>query len=257
LLIQSKGEAMLLYAKTNDLPEPETFGVNNLLKWLRLKGHPIAGPGKDSWGELLRLDKRPPSLWSQFLRLVRTIFWERESDKVHLGLVVPRKHIEVDRIARWASSEGIPFWERFRGEWASYWKPEPTLPQPSPSTAARHSSSSSASTLLQWISHHGRKLRHRSQDLGWLKEEMEEGPKVFTYRIKRLVAFAHLLITFVGISASLLPIIAIIALSKVSQDKILGFIALFTGLFTFGLLVLTLLGTSRTSMLDIFTASAA
>jgi hypothetical protein len=57
-----------------------------------------------------------------------------------------------------------------------------------------------------------------------------------------------------GKIASLLPIVAIVVLSKMhTQRVILGFIALFTRLFTMGLMILMLWGTSMT---EIFTASA-
>jgi hypothetical protein len=58
------------------------------------------------------------------------------------------------------------------------------------------------------------------------------------------------------IAACLLPIVAIAVLATINNDqaKTIGFIALFTGVFAIGLMVLTPSATSRT---EIFTATAA
>jgi hypothetical protein len=235
---------MLLYTKVNDLPEPEIFGVKSLLKWLKVEeSYPIHGPGMDSWGELNTPDIPPMPLNSQFRRLVRTIFWEKETDKVDLGLVVPRKNKEVDGLTRWVYSEGVPFWEGVCGKWNPFWKDvhikwnhfwEPT------------------EGLPQWLSDLGRKVSNASQITEKSENTTQEKTKIVTYRVKRLVAFTSFVTTVV---ASLLPIVAIVVLSKMhEQPMILGFIALFTGLFTMGLMILTPSGTSRT---EIFTASAA
>jgi hypothetical protein len=223
---------MLLYTKINDLPEPETFSVNNLLKWLKLANYPVSGPGENSWGDVNTLDGDPPPLWQQFRRLVRTIFYEREADKVHLDLIMPRKNKEVDGLTKWVYSQGVPFWEGVCVKWIHFWEPTERLPQ--------------------WLSDLGRRVSDASQDSNKSEGTMEEKSNIVTYRVKRLVAFTTFVTTIV---ASLLPILAIVVLSGIHKQRmILGFIALFTGLFTMGLMILTPSGTSRT---EIFTASAA
>jgi hypothetical protein len=89
-------------------------------------------------------------------------------------------------------------------------------------------------------------------------EKYETAEEIQIWSVWRLTAFT----TFISrsnfvttIVASLLPIVAIVVLSKLhKQSMILGFIALFTSLFTIGLTFLAPSGTSRT---EIFTASAA
>src|SRR5208337_1250347 len=72
----------------------------------------------------------------------------------------------------------------------------------------------------------------------------EEKIQIVTYRYRTLLAFTTFVTT---IFASLLPIVAIVVLSKLhKQSMVLGFIALFTGLFTMGLMMLTPPGTKRT-----------
>jgi hypothetical protein len=260
--IPPQGEAMLLYTKINELPEPETFCVNNLLKWLRTKDYPIDGPGKDSWGELLTLQPKLPSIWSSFFRLVRTIFWTKDSDKLRLDLVVPYKNKNVDGFTRWIETEGVPFWDRVCVAWKTPREPaersemSATLPPPSPDRGPRRPSSASGTTIAQWLSDIRRKVSISS--LTSEKPAPEDGSpvdgkfKIVTYRYRTLLAFTTFATT---VFASLLPIVAIVVLSKVHrQPMILGFIALFTGLFTMGLMILTPPGTSRT---EIFTASSA
>jgi hypothetical protein len=252
-----KGEAMLLYTKINNLPKPETFGVKSLVKWLKLNRYPIDGPGENSWGKLKTLDEDPPSLWSQFWKLVRTIFRENESDKLDLDLVVPRRNEQVDGLTRWVESEGVPFWERACVVWNKFWKPKKlaaTLPPATSDTSSRRSSNASSSTFSRWLSDLRRKMSNASQ----VSENFEENDtgdgrvKIVTYHYKTLIAFTTFVTT---VFASLLPVVAIVVLSKLhKQPMILGFIALFTGLFTMGLMILTPPGTKRT---EIFTASAA
>jgi hypothetical protein len=238
-----EGEAMLLYTKINELPEPESFGVDNLLKWLKRErsNHPISGPGGDSWGELNAGDKARVPLWKQFQKLVRTIFWEKKTEKVdlhQLDLVVPRREKDVDRFTSWVFSEGVPFWEAVCVKWNNFLSNEDTNRERLPRWCGLSDLRRKESTTSQ-----------ESEKSGHSKEEKTE---IVIYHANKLIAFTTFVATVV---ASLLPIVAIVALSKVHKMRmILGLIALFTGVFTMGLTFLTPSGTSRT---DIFTASAA
>ena len=243
-----EGEELLLYTEINNLPEPETFSVNNLLNWLKLKAYPIDGPGENSWG---KVKARPRNPKPRLGRLVRSIFWEKESDKAHLDLVIPRKVKQVDGLTRWILREAVPFWEGFCVEWNNFWKPTRELPSPNPGSRPRRSLSTFGATLLQRLTDLRRNLSNASQESKDSEDAGEDELKIVTYRTKILVAFTTFVATVV---ASILPIVAIVVLSRIhKQDMILGFIALFTGLFTMGLLILTPSGTSRT---EIFTASA-
>jgi hypothetical protein len=235
----------LLYTKINDLPKPEKFRVKNLLDWLQAgeAKFPIEGRGSNSWGELTKL---PPkgSILSQFFRLVRTMFWSKEEDDIQLDLVVPLTNKSADGLTKWIESEGVPFWERVC---AALQKKNHILPTMAPPSSQRNSNTTFAKFIF------GRKMSHESQ----VSEKPGECPgeekiQIVTYRYRTLLAFTTFITT---IFASLLPIVAIVVLSKFhKQSMILGFIALFTGLFTMGLMMLTPPGTKRT---EIFTASAA
>jgi hypothetical protein len=239
-----EGEAMLLYTRINALPEPETFGVDSLLKWLQDEKFPISGPGKDSWGRLYTVDEDQVQLWKRFGRLIKTIFWEKKKDKTHLhqlDLIVPRKEKEVDRLTSWVFSEGVPFWEAACVKWNGFWK-----------NNENEDTNTTEACLPRWLTDLRRKVSNISQNFEKPKHTQEERTQIVTYHASKLIGFTTFVATVV---ASLLPIVAIVVLSKVHKQRmILGLIALFTGLFTMGLMVFTPSGTSRT---DIFTASAA
>jgi hypothetical protein len=241
----------LLYTKINDLPEPETFRVKSLLDWLQAAKFPIEGKGSNSWGTLTTLAKNG-SILSQFFRLVRTMFWSMEEDNVHLDLVVPLTNKSADGLTKWIQSEGLPFWERVCAALQN--KREDILPCTRSSTSSTRNSNASDSIFVpKFILELRKKWSNESQ----VSEKPGECPKedkipIVTYRYRTLLAFTTFVTT---IFASLLPIVAIVVLSKLhKQSMVLGFIALFTGLFTMGLMMLTPSGTKRT---EIFTASAA
>jgi len=238
---------MLLYSKINDLPEPDTFRVMTLRKWLR-RERMVDGMGTNSWGDQFHLKRNHLTILSHFWRLIRTIFWERESDKLDLGLVVTNKAKQPDGLTRWAYNEVLLFWEHVGAAWNS--------------RAAHISHShartpkSSRFTYLRWFLN----LRRKSSDSPlptFSTDEEEERLSLAPDLIARLLPFARVLVAFVGVSGGLLPIIAIVVLSRVHKGQVLGFIALFTSLFTLGLMLLTLVGKTKISKLDVFTASAA
>lgn len=238
---------MLLYTNINDLPAPEKFEVKNLLKWLRTE-RAIDGGGANSWGLVNQVQSDQPSISSQFFRLIRTMFWSKEEDEIDLDLVIPLKNKSADGLTKWIESEGVPFWERIRealkNRRAFF---TCTLPRPSGSSSPNRGSIASNTTLSRFFSGLLGKMSNDSQD-----SEKTGKVKIVTYRFRTLLAITTFITT---VFASLLPIVAIVVLSKLhTQPIILGFIALFTGLFTMGLMMLTPPGTKRT---EIFTASAA
>jgi len=244
MLTCPEGEALLLYKKICDLPEPDAFKVRILSNWLRVGDFPIHSLGLSSWGELLKGRGRPPLL-SQFWRLIRTIFWERDSDKLDLGLVAPNRKMKSDSLTRWAYNEGLPFWENCVASWRTTATSD-TLPSTGDLSGTTHQT---RSTFSRFLSRRLRKQPEPKQD--------PESLSLARYRIHRLLPVARVLVAFAGISTGLLPIIAIVVLSKVQKQQVLGFIALFTSLFVLGLMFLTLMGKTEISKLDVFTASAA
>jgi VIT1/CCC1 family predicted Fe2+/Mn2+ transporter len=190
------------------------------------------------------------------------MFWSKEADDIHLDLVVPFTNKNADGITKWIESEGIPFWERVCATLqekrerlcvALQKKREQILPRARASTPSNRNSHSFATLCTNFFL----KLRQKISNESQVSEKPEECPgnekyQIVTYRYRTLLAFTTFVTT---IFASLLPIVAIVVLSKLhKQSMILGFIALFTGLFTMGLMMLTPSGTKRT---EIFTASAA
>lgn len=249
-VLKDYSEALLLYTKINDLPKPEKFRVKNLLKWLQAKDteFPIQGRGANSWGELTKESPTKGSVLSHFFRLVRTIFWSKEEDEIQLDLVVPLTNKTADGLTKWIESEGVPFWARVCDALKKKKYILPCTREPPPS---KRSSISSDTSFARFF------FRRKMFDEKTVSENSEDYTrdakiKIVTYKYRTLLAFTTFVTT---VFASLLPIVAIVVLSKIhKQSMVLGFIALFTGLFTMGLMMLTPPGTKRT---EIFTASAA
>jgi hypothetical protein len=254
-LMAPQGEALLLYTKINELPKPDTFHVRNILKWL-LINRPIEGGGANSWGPLFRCYAEQPSILSQFSRLIWTLFWRKEESDIDLDLVVPLKTKSIDGLTKWVESEGVPFWESvvatLRRRKQVFRRP--VLPHATASPLSKRNSTAVGTGFTKILSGF---LRKPSND-GQASEKTEgslrvEKIQIVTYRYKTLLAITTFVTT---LSASLfLPVVAILVVSRLdSQSMILGFIALFTGLFTILNMIVTPAGTKRT---EIFNASAA
>ncbi|KAE9365476.1 hypothetical protein N431DRAFT_353815, partial [Stipitochalara longipes BDJ] len=139
---------------------------------------------------------------------------------------------------RLAYNVGLPFWEHFVDSWNRYCKVIHILPP--------HISSSDtdafATLLGKLISELQREMTQRRQ-VAKIPDVIQERAIIVSHRVKRLLSFgfARILISFIGISAGLLPISPIIILSKVPKHQVLGYIALLTSLFTLGLMFLILM----------------
>lgn len=216
---------MLQYSKINALPRADGWRASNV-NTFRLAltspaiGLEVCGPGSQTWGESHR-HRAPLPLSRQFLNLVT--FW-REEEKAKTDLVIPRVVTEVDGITLWVANKFVPFWHSVRSAMGRKMPPK-SLPKTEPKKKATFVDAREVQPTLVSYS------------------ESYLGPMI---RITSFVA---------TVTACLLPTVAIVVLSSVhTLAKLLGFIALFTALFSMGLILLT---NHETSSQQIFTATVA
>lgn len=213
----------------------------------------VRGPGQKSWGDPAAPDPHKRTIGENFVHFLRSvsIFWVEQPKKNHPDLVVPYPRKETDGLTRWVAHDWIPFWHSFKDKF----RRNGVLPTTSPASndeKRRPSDTSSAPTLSQRLSN--------VNIFGWMSPRDHNGgripderPTLEKYQISGMLKFTSFVTT---IAACLLPIVAIAVLATINNDqaKTIGFIALFTGVFAIGLMVLTPSATSRT---EIFTATAA
>jgi len=277
-VLKEYNAALLQYTQINELPAPETFNVKTLRKWIdaNIKGNlMIFGPGADSWGALLQ-HTQSITLWTQFGKLLRSIFCEDDPGVEILDLVVPHKSRNEDTLTRWVKHHGLPFWHSLNNSFgktktytviAPIWRtlrhpfrrqekkdedlPGPNSPSspaspgiPAPKRTRTHSNASTFSTLKRLFSFE-RAVPAESINV-------DDPGSLTTYKMKGLIRFTNYVATII---ACLLPIVGIVVLSKLhTRSKILGFIALFTAIFAIVIMLSTDATTKRT---EIFTATAA
>ncbi|PMD50099.1 uncharacterized protein K444DRAFT_637527 [Hyaloscypha bicolor E] len=220
---------------------------------LKLGDFNVRGPGQKSWGDPAAPDPHKRTIGENFVHFLRSvsIFWVEQPKKNHPDLVVPYPRKETDGLTRWVAHDWIPFWHSFKDKF----RRNGVLPTTSPASddeKRRPSDTSSAPTLSQRLSN--------VNIFGWMSPRDRNGgripderPTLEKYQISGMLKFTSFVTT---IAACLLPIVAIAVLATINNDqaKTIGFIALFTGVFAIGLMVLTPSATSRT---EIFTATAA
>ncbi|KUJ13040.1 uncharacterized protein LY89DRAFT_199624 [Mollisia scopiformis] len=254
-VLKEYNEALLQYAKLNQLPAADEFNVNGLRTWMGEHGlgdYTVQGPGHESWGDPSAADPLKKKFWAHLVQLLRsiTIFWaerpEEKLMKLHPELIVPRQKKEIDGFTQWIANDWIPFWHSLKSKFAA--------PQVLPTEKDRSysPSTSTTTTLVQRMSAKIR-LWFPSEDSSLEpKDASESKPTLQVYQMSRMRRFTTFFSTVV---ACLLPTVAIAVLSTIhSQAKLIGYIALFTAIFAMGLMGLTGSGTPRT---EIFTATAA
>lgn len=207
-------------------------------------GKTLTGSGSQVWGSALaKSSGTQKSFWRLVWRLFAGFFktLEIKRDKVpqefQEHLVVPRGGSKPDGLTLWVVYSFIPLyhyvWKKCGGlTWTETWdKVKGQLPK---CHLPRHRQDSNAS--------------HVSED--------SNGDKAME---KSLTAYSkswilHVTSILTTIVACLLPIVAIVVLSRVhTMGMILGLIALFNSVFAFGLALIS----STSSRVEIFTATAA
>ncbi|KAE9364222.1 hypothetical protein N431DRAFT_421083 [Stipitochalara longipes BDJ] len=258
--------ALLQYSQISALPEPDTYNMKNLRKWLRherLGGLSISGNGEqNTWGDLYEdPDEGRPTLWKQFWMLLWTLIWPRPPPADDLDLVVTRPQGRIDGFTRWVAWYLIPFYEAYRQHRER--SKESARNKRVQSDAERDAKSTHSTPCHNLQRRLEKRKRRRAQKKARAKDgtilspdqwvaKAQKQDTIETWSEKGMLKFTSGVSTVV---ACLLPVVAITVLSQVHGiSHLLLCIAGFAVIFAVGLIFLTN-GTS--SRVDIFTATAA
>lgn len=241
--------ALVQFSQISAFPEADSSNVECMRRCASraFNDQAITGSGSATWGILSRkngTDDTPKSFWQLVWGVFVGLFITKEVTRAEEPrvfqeqLIVPRAESKSDGLTLWVTYSFIPLyhhvWKKFRSpNWAKFWTKVngqfskchlPRWHQESTEKSAPHKHS-----------------KHSKAGVGDLTK----------YSHRWIVRVTSILTTIV---ACLLPIIAIVVLSKVqSMGMILGLIALFNSVFAFGLVLIS----STSSRVEIFTATAA
>jgi hypothetical protein len=220
-----KDHALLQYSQINALQKVDARHMSDISTLRTILSHPrlgnmeISGPGADAWGKLTQVEPLHVSLRSQLANLFR--FRKKEKDQAVADLVIPQSRDEIDGITSWVINQFFPF----------------------------------ILSVLSFLNRSNKRSRKRSSEAVSVEicEDAREGPPMIVkYNFHPFVLLVSFMVTVI---ACLLPIVAISVLASVHTTKeILGFIALFTAIFSMGLFIFSDRGTSST---QVFTATVA
>ncbi|OCK99373.1 uncharacterized protein K441DRAFT_539637 [Cenococcum geophilum 1.58] len=227
VVLKEYNEALLQYSQICALPDPDTYNMRSLRKWLRYKkGGNFKVRGRDglenTWGDIYTdPDKHAPSLWRQFGRLLWTLIWAQPPPTDGLDLATTKPQAKIDGLTRWVVWYFIPFYTALR-------------------------------------KHQQKKKKERSDvekaatgASGWV-DKVKKQKTLETWSETSALRFTSGASTVV---ACVLPVVAITVLSQLQGTRdLLLCIAGFAVIFAVGLIFLTQ-GTS--TRVEIFTATAA
>jgi hypothetical protein len=238
----------------SEFPDADSCNVDCLRKCAMKvcsDGSAITGPGSQIWGTLGTALDEKKKFWKLLLGLFVGLFKSQEEKRAPVDkefqehLIVPRLGSKPDGLTLWVAHSFIPLFHyvwKACGEptWGKLW-------------GKLHNQLSSCQ-LPRF--HQDTKKRDSTATTETSESEGSDFSKVgeknlTAYSKNWIFRVTSILTTIV---ACLLPVIAIIVLSRVkSMGMILGLIALFNTVFAFGLVLIS----SGSSRVDIFTATAA
>jgi hypothetical protein len=213
----------------------------------------LTGPGAATWGIIGNRIEEKKSFWGLLLGMFIGLFKAQEQKRDRIPkefqehLVVPRLGSKQDGLTVWVVHSFIPLFHYVWGRcgkptWQGFWE-----------NLQSHLCSCRLPGCRQ------NKMQKRDSTVSNTDTAVSGGSDFSTVGEGNLTAYTDSWIfrvtsIFTTIVACLLPIIAIIVLSKVhTMGMILGLIALFNTAFAFGLVLIS----SGSSRVEIFTATAA
>ncbi|TVY68720.1 hypothetical protein LSUE1_G007147 [Lachnellula suecica] len=249
-LLKEYNEALLQYSQVSALPEPDTYNMKNLRKWLRHADNgnfKIGGQGEQStWGDLYQDPDNEISFspWRRFWKVVWALLWTQAPPPSELDLVMTRAPHKIDGFTRWVACYFIPFYEDF-----TRYREEKVVEKQA-KLAAADLEKQPKHTLKRWSKRSSKKQTPVLPEK-WVAKPGKQDT-LATWSEKGMLRFTSSVSTVV---ACLLPTVAITVLSQVhGLRSLLLCIAGFAVIFAVGLIFLTN-GTS--SRVEIFTATAA
>ncbi|PVH73066.1 hypothetical protein DL98DRAFT_501515 [Cadophora sp. DSE1049] len=242
-ILDKYNNALIQFSQISAFPEADSSNVECLRKCARkvFNQSAITGSGSQTWGILRNqngTDEKQKSFWKLVWGLFVGFFKTPEVTRVEASkvfqehLIVPRAESKPDGLTLWVTYSFIPLyhhvWKKCGSPtWASFWNSKCLLPR-----WAQESTSKPAAPKGS-------------------KRSKAGGSNLTSYSQSWILHVTSILTTIV---ACLLPIVAIVVLSRVhTMGMILGLIALFNSVFAFGLALIS----STSSRVEIFTATAA
>ncbi|KAH8660975.1 hypothetical protein BGZ60DRAFT_115900 [Tricladium varicosporioides] len=253
-VLKDYNAALLQFSQVSALPEPDTYNMKSLRKWLRHPGFGdfcIRGNGEQStWGDLYKdPDAGLPSLWRQFWLVVWAFIWPQPPPENELDLVVTRPQSKIDGFTQWVTWYWIPFTAAYLQYREKKGEEKRVKAQPDPEK------NPSTSCLPFHKSHRKRKnkkSKNKPIEAKTKVSKLEKGETIKMWSEKGVLKFTSGVSTVI---ACLLPVVAITVLSQLHGKRdLLICVASFAIIFAVGLIFLTN-GTS--TRVEIFTATAA
>jgi hypothetical protein len=254
-VLEKYNNALSQYSKLFEFPKADNCNVDCLRRsamQICNDGSAVTGPGSQIWGTLSSSSDTHKSFWKLLFRLFIGLFKSLEDPRPPVDkefqehLIVPRLGKKPDGLTSWVAHCFIPLfhyvWRGGEPTWAGIWN------------RLMHNLSSCARLLP--LQHQDTTKKRDSNASDTLNSEGSDfsgvgDGSVTAYSETWIFRVTSIITTIV---ACLLPVVAIIVLSRVqSMGMILGLIALFNTLFAFGLVLVS----SGSSRVDIFTATAA
>lgn len=244
-----------------EFPEADSLNVECLRKCAgrmcqngsALQGSTLQGPGSQIWGTTGAVKEKKKSFWRLVFGLFIGLFKTQEEKREPVDkefqehLIVPRLGSKTDGLTLWVVHSFIPLFHYLwdccgRPTWGDLWGrlqrqlSSCQLPRFKQDTKEKRvSNASTTDTAVSGSS--------SFSNVG--ENNLTAYSKNWIFRVTSILT---------TIVACLLPVIAIIVLSRVhTMGMILGLIALFNTVFAFGLVLIS----SGSSRVEIFTATAA
>jgi len=233
--------ALIQYSQISAFPDADTSNVNCLRKCAREvcgNGSCPIGPGSEVWGPLSSIHEERKSFWKLLVGLFKYQAERRDPvpKEFQEHLIVPSLASNPDRLTLWVVHSFIPMFHYVwnycgRPTWEQLWR-----------------------TLQHRLSRFRRNTGKTTADT-----PESEGTDFYDAGEKNLTTYTlrfnseYITSMFTLLAACLLPVVAIIVLSRVhTMEMILGLIALFNTVFACGLVFLS----PKSSRIEIFSATA-
>jgi hypothetical protein len=259
--IRSKDDTLLQFSKVAALREADNCNIRTLKEYVKELQTSVGGvtsTGSRTWGELSEIPPLPKTL-PELVWGLGTGFFVPPDDKrneidsvFQENLIVPHKVDKQDGLTQWVKFSFIPFYAHMRNyyfvpAWKFVVSPRQTLFPPKDQGPDEEKRSPSVTSTEAPLSPVPSDTPSNSSNVSGSTIAND----LTTYPGEWIVGVTSVMTTVV---ACLLPVVAITVLARVhTMGLILGLIAVFTAIFSIGLVLLS----SSSSRVEIFTATAA
>ncbi|KAF1924860.1 uncharacterized protein M421DRAFT_95190 [Didymella exigua CBS 183.55] len=243
-LLHEYNDALLQYSQVSALPQPETYNMSSLRKWLCREdgGNCRVRDGKradETWGPLTDTGASD-TLWNHLRVVLKSLIWSDPSPQEYPDLAVSHPGIKIDGLSRWIVYRVAPLY------WV--WREKKEHSKIRAQNSAMQLGASTSENILNPSVFDAEKQGQQYVP----KTEVRVQDTVRSMSESTALRFTSSLSTVI---ACLLPVVAIAVLTQVEGERnLLLCITGFAIIFAVGLIALTQGTSSRT---EIFAATAA